>query len=200
MSNPTLEAYQKQAVEQFKVAKSFLNDKRSDAQTRYVDPASDFVNRAAAEKPLPTLFLTVLVALSILPVSIFLIFALGTLLIIGGGALVATVLTLAFIIGNATMLLLGALAITSFFAACITGWIVAAYAAYRFAMIVTHAQNLPAALKEFKEEVVTLTFGGGFARLNGTGGQQHSGKQGSVRFDNYVQVSDNGDAEIKREH
>lgn len=45
------------------------------------------------------------------------------------------------------MLLLGALAITSFFAACITGWIVAAYAAYRFAMIVTHAQNLPAALK-----------------------------------------------------
>lgn len=74
----------------------------SSAQTRYVDPASDFVNRAAAERPLPTLFLAVLVAFSILPVSIFLIFSIGTLLFIGGGALVATVLTLAFIIGNAS--------------------------------------------------------------------------------------------------
>ncbi|GAA5916395.1 lipid droplet assembly factor 1 [Sporobolomyces salmoneus] len=197
MSNPTMEAYQKQAVEQFKVAKSFLNDKRSDAQTRYVDPASDYVNRAASEKPLPTLFLAVLVAFSILPVSVFLIFSLSTLLFIGGGALVATVLTLAFIIGNATMLLLGALAIASFFAACITGWIVAAYAAYRFAVIVTNAQNLPQGLKEFKEEAINLIFGGGFARSSSGGG--HHSKQASVRFDKNVQVSDNGDSQIKSE-
>ncbi|GAA6025684.1 hypothetical protein JCM11491_005221 [Sporobolomyces phaffii] len=194
MSNPTIEAYQKQAVEQFKVARSFLNDKRSDAQTRFVDPASDFVNRSAAEKPLPTLFLAILVAFSILPVSIFLIFALGTLLFIGGGALVATVLTLAFIIGNATMLLLGALSIAAFFAACITGWIVAAYAVYRFAMIITHASNLPQGLKEFKEEAVGLIFGGGFSasRHGGGGG-------GKVRFDNHVHDSENGNAEIKSE-
>jgi len=45
------------------------------------------------------------------------------------------------------MLLLGALAIASFFAACITGWIVAAYATYRFAIIISQAQNLPQGLK-----------------------------------------------------
>ncbi|GAA5977617.1 hypothetical protein JCM5350_002296 [Sporobolomyces pararoseus] len=193
MSNPTIEAYQKQAVDHFKVAKSFLNDKRADAQTRYVDPASDFVNRAAAEKPLPTLFLAVLVAFSIIPVAIFLVFSISTLLFIGGGALVATVLTLAFIIGNATMLLLGAIAIASFFAACITGWIVAAYAVYRLAIILSQAQNLPQGLKEFKEEAISLTFGGGFSR------QSKQGSGGKVRFDNYVQDSENGDSPIKSE-
>ena len=45
------------------------------------------------------------------------------------------------------MLLLGALSIAAFFAACITGWVVAAYAVYRFAIILTHSQNLPQGLK-----------------------------------------------------
>ncbi|GAA5827266.1 hypothetical protein JCM5353_005952 [Sporobolomyces roseus] len=195
MSNPTVEAYKEQAMEQFKVARSYLNDKRSTAQTDYFDPASDFVNRSAAEKPLPTLFLAILVAFSILPLGIFLVFTVGTLLIIGGGSLVATVLFLGFIIGNATMLLLGALSIAAFFAACITGWIVAAYAAYRFGIILTHSQNLPQGLKEFKEEALTLVFGKGFRGIEGGGQQQRDNK---VRFDNHVQHSDNGDAKIKQ--
>ncbi|GAA5927403.1 lipid droplet assembly factor 1 [Sporobolomyces koalae] len=194
MSNPTVEAYQKQAIEQFKVARSYLNDKRSDAQTRYVDPASEFVNRSAAEKPLPTLFLAVLLALSILPISIFLIFSLGTLLFIGGGALVATVLTLAFIIGNATMLLLGALSIAAFFAACITGWIVAAYAAYRFAVIIANSSNLPQGLKDFKQEALSLIFGGGYHGSHESGSDKFNGK---VRFNNNVQHSDDSEVKIK---
>ena len=62
------------------------------------------MNRSAAEKPLPTLFLAILVAFSILPLGVFLVFTVGTLLIIGGGSLVATLLFLGFIIGNASEL------------------------------------------------------------------------------------------------
>ena len=54
------------------------------------------------------------------------------------------------------MLLLGALSIAAFFAACITGWIVAAYAVYRFAIILTHSQNLPQGLKVRLKTLLTV--------------------------------------------
>ncbi|GAA5821846.1 hypothetical protein JCM10212_007041 [Sporobolomyces blumeae] len=173
-----------------------MSHRPSSAQTRFVDPASDFVNRAAVEKPLATLFFAVLLAFSFLPILVFLVFSIGTLLVVGGSAFVGTVLVLAWIIGSATMLLIGALSIATFFAVSITSWFVGAYAVYRFAVIVTQASNLPEAIKTFKQEARALVYGPSASAANGI----EAGDKHKVRFDKYVSHSDdfaNADEEKK---
>ncbi|GAA5955805.1 hypothetical protein JCM21900_001717 [Sporobolomyces salmonicolor] len=175
--------YKEKALKDFHSAQSFLNSKRADAQTRFIDPAADYLSASAQQRPLLTLFLASFATLSFIPTLTFLLFAIGTLLVIGGAALVVAVVSIGWMVGAAALLLVGVLSVTAFLAACIAGWLGSAYAAYRLVSILSHASTLPQGLKEFQGEITALVAGSSSSqkpqfddkpkvRFNGVAGQE----------------------------
>ncbi|GAA6016124.1 hypothetical protein JCM10207_004452 [Rhodosporidiobolus poonsookiae] len=177
------------ARDDFEHARSYLNDKREDLQTRYVDPSLSFVAASAQRNPLPTLFLALFAAFSFVPVLTFLLFAVGSVVIVGGGALLAAGAVTAWLVGTGALLLVGAVIVTAFLAAGATASFVSAYAAYRFFALLGSAQTLPDALQQFQDEAVNL--------VKGSAEQDAPGAGKKVRINGIAKQEGEGDVAVK---
>lgn len=77
-------------------------DRRSHSlQTRYVEPALTTFRHHAEQRPLFTTFALVFGLLSFFPVLLFTLFAAGTVLAVGGAALVGAAVVIAWLVGSA---------------------------------------------------------------------------------------------------
>ncbi|GAA5897139.1 hypothetical protein JCM6882_001802 [Rhodosporidiobolus microsporus] len=168
-TSDALEGYKQKALEDFAQAQSYLNDKRQDIQSLYVDPAISFFASSCQRAPIATTFFTLLAALSFIPVATFLLFSLGTILVIGGGALVAATGLIGWLVGSAALLLVGALFVTTFLSVFATASLLAGYAVVRFFSIVASSETLPDAFKQAQEEASNLYAGRGWVARDDTG-------------------------------
>ncbi|GAA5970572.1 hypothetical protein JCM11641_007356 [Rhodosporidiobolus odoratus] len=201
MAAPTdsnhLEAYKAQAMREFQAAQSYLNTKREDVHTRIVEPAVAFFVAAAQSRPLATTFLSIFAALSFLPLVTFSLFAAGSVLVVGGGALIAAAIVISWLVGSAALILAGTLAVTAVISAFATVWLLAAYAAYRFFSIVGKADTLPDAIKEFQHEASNLYVGTAKQIVDETGGDHTFVGGKKVRINGVVQQEGDKDVLVK---
>ncbi|PRQ75111.1 hypothetical protein AAT19DRAFT_14133 [Rhodotorula toruloides] len=95
--------YKQQAMKEVEAAQAYLSDKGADLQTRYVEPALTTFRHHAHQRPLFTTFALVFGLLSFFPVLLFTLFAAGTVLAVGGAALVGAAVVIAWLVGSAAL-------------------------------------------------------------------------------------------------
>ncbi|BGP47252.1 hypothetical protein JCM10450v2_003104 [Rhodotorula kratochvilovae] len=187
LSSSGLEAYKQQALTDLQQAASNLNARASSLHTRYVAPSTDALARSAHRQPVLAAFLGVFALLAFFPVLTFTLFALGTVLVIGGGALLAATAVIAWIVGAAGLLLVGTLVVVAFLSFIATVWIGGAYALYRFWTILKQADTLPDAIQDFQDEAVALLLPS----------RAQAGEASSkVRFNGVVKEEGGGDGKL----
>ncbi|GJN89676.1 hypothetical protein Rhopal_002663-T1 [Rhodotorula paludigena] len=112
-----------------------------------------------AAAPVVATFVAVFASLAFLPVLSFALFAVGTVLIVGGSALLFAAGVISWLVGAAALLLVGTLAVIAFVSLFATACIGGAFALVRFVQIVKTADTLPDAIHEFQTEATTLLAG-----------------------------------------
>ncbi|GAA5823484.1 hypothetical protein JCM11251_000650 [Rhodosporidiobolus azoricus] len=178
---------------------SYLNDKRQDIQSLYVDPAISFFASSAERAPIATTFFTLLATLSAIPVATFLFFATGTILVIGGGALLVASILIGWLVGAAALLLVGALAVTTFISVFATVSLLAGYAVLRFISIVASSETLPDAIKQAQEEATNLYAGRAWQLKEQTDAALGNGSGNKkVRIDGVVKQEGQNNVPVKR--
>lgn len=98
-------------------------------------------------------FLSAWIALSFTPVLFFIIWTLGSIVVVAGVAITLSFSILAFLIGTAGLILVGTLGITLFLSLVATFWLAVAWAGYRLLFAITNEPTLPEAI-----EVSTVFF------------------------------------------
>ncbi|GAA6031195.1 hypothetical protein JCM8097_004055 [Rhodosporidiobolus ruineniae] len=197
-SSEHLEAYKQQAMRDFRHAHSFLSDKREEVTSLYLEPAVDFLSASIQRAPIATTFFALLTALSFIPVATFSVFALSTIVLVGGGALLTAAAVVSWIVGSAALLLVGALVVTVSISAFLTAGLVATYLALRFLSILRNADTLPAAVKQFQEELSNLYVGRAWQIKEETSSNGSNGAANKkVRIDGVVKQEGAADTAVK---
>ncbi|GAA5866470.1 hypothetical protein JCM3774_004694 [Rhodotorula dairenensis] len=191
----TLEQYKKQALEDLTSANSAIASKAKELQTRYVDPNLRLAASHAQQAPVVATFAGVFAALAILPLFLFLSFAVGVIFVIGGGAL----LFAAMLVGSAALLLVGTLAVVLFCSIATTGFLVSAFLAFRFASLLVHAETLPEAVKAFQSEAHSLLVPSQLSKRLGARPIFHRAPSSKVHFDSVVKEEGVGEVPVKEE-
>lgn len=151
--SPQLDKYKQQAVEDFKKNVSYLREKTQVAQSQYVEPATDYISQNAQARPFATALLAVFLATSFFPILSFILFALASILTIGGGALVFGLFWIAVLIGGAATALVGTLFFAAIFSIFIVFWSSVAFLSYRFVLTVGTAPKISDGFQAFEKEV-----------------------------------------------
>ncbi|GAA6054152.1 hypothetical protein JCM3770_003221 [Rhodotorula araucariae] len=187
LSSSGLEAYKQQALADLQNAASSFNTRASSLHARYIEPTADALARNSRRQPVLAAFLSVFALLAFFPVLTFTLFTCGTILVIGGGAILASAVVIAWIVGAAGLFLVGTLAVIAFLSFIATVWIGGVYAVYRFWTILKHADTLPEALQDFQDEAVTLLV---------PSRAQNGDASSKVRFNGVVKAEGGGDGKL----
>ncbi|KWU47555.1 hypothetical protein RHOSPDRAFT_30984 [Rhodotorula sp. JG-1b] len=195
----TLEQYKKQALEEFANANSAIASKATDLHTRYVDPNFRLAASHAQQAPLLATFVGVFAALALLPVFLFLTFAVGATLVIGGGAFLFAAVVISWLVGSAALLLVGTLAVVLFFSTVTTGFLVSAFLTFRFVSFLAHSETLPDAIKAFQSEAQDLLIPPALSKRLGSRPSLYRAPSSKVHFDAVVKEEGVGEVPVKDE-
>ncbi|GAA5986491.1 hypothetical protein JCM10908_003773 [Rhodotorula pacifica] len=195
----TLEQYKKQALEDFNNANSAITSKAKDLHTRYVDPNLRLAASHAQQAPVLAAFIAVFAALALLPVFLFLSFAVGAILVVGGGAFLFASVVIGCLVGSAALLLVGTLGVVLFFSIATTSFLVSAFLAFRFASLLTHSETLPDAIKAFQTEARDLLVPPALSKRLGSRPSLHRSPSSKVHFDAVVKEEGVGEVPVKDE-
>ncbi|POY73686.1 hypothetical protein BMF94_3222 [Rhodotorula taiwanensis] len=195
----TLEHYKQQAIEDFSRANSAVTSKAKDLHARYVDPNLRVVASHAQHAPVAATLIGVFGLFALLPVLLFLSFAIGVVLVVGGGAFLFAAVVIGWLIGSAALLLLGTLAVVFFLSVATTGFLVSAFLAYRFATLLSHSDTLPDALKSFQSEATKLLVPPALSQRIGSRPSLHRAPSSKVHFDSVVKEEGVGEVPVKED-
>ncbi|BGP54932.1 hypothetical protein JCM8202v2_002519 [Rhodotorula sphaerocarpa] len=200
-TDSTLKAYKQQALEDSANANAALTSKAKDLHARYVDPNLRVVAAHAQHAPLAATLIGVFGAFALVPVTIFLLFAVGVLVIVGGGAFLLAAVAIAWLIGSAgesaeppsvlVRHLINPVATT--------GGLVAAFLAYRFAALLSQSDTLPDAVRTFQSEASNLLVPGAAARKAGVRPGMQRAPSSKVHFDAVVKEEGVGEVPVKED-
>ncbi|KAK4057944.1 hypothetical protein OIO90_001163 [Microbotryomycetes sp. JL221] len=129
------------------------------AYSKQLRPAQDYVEQQLQHRPILTIYTLIFVGLSFVPVVSFGIWALASVLVVGGTALLISGVILGVVLGGAAFLLFGALFLSAIGAIIGTLWVGGIYALYRLLVCVSNAPTLQDGVKSFVNEVTNLFVG-----------------------------------------
>ncbi|GAA6012769.1 hypothetical protein JCM8202_003442 [Rhodotorula sphaerocarpa] len=184
-TDSTLKAYKQQALEDSANANAALTSKAKDLHARYVDPNLRVVAAHAQHAPLAATLIGVFGAFALVPVTIFLLFAVGVLVIAS--------------LPSLPLLLFGTLVVVLLLSVATTGGLVAAFLAYRFAALLSQSDTLPDAVRTFQSEASNLLVPGAAARKAGVRPGMQRAPSSKVHFDAVVKEEGVGEVPVKED-
>ncbi|KAM0788820.1 hypothetical protein ACM66B_002906 [Microbotryomycetes sp. NB124-2] len=122
-------------------------------------PMQDYIEQQLEHRPITTTFIATFAVFSFIPILSFAVFALSSIVVVGGAALAISLAILGFVVGGAALLLGGTLILTSLAAATATLWIGGAFAVFRLLVCMSQAPSVQEGVKSFLHEVKTTFVG-----------------------------------------
>ncbi|GAA5844056.1 hypothetical protein JCM9279_003718 [Rhodotorula babjevae] len=169
---------------------SYKQQALDDLHSRYLEPAVDSLSKRAQGHPVRASFLGVFALFAFLPVVAWTCFAVGTILVVGGTALVVATVIISWALATAGLVLFGVLCFAAFFSVLATLSLGATYASYRFYTILKQSETLPDAIQDFQDEAAALLLPGSY---------QDGETSSKVRFNGVVKKEDGEGASLNDE-